>query len=944
MPEMPLKVHFTQGDGKGWALDEDLRQIKESLAGMIRETGASRAEVFHAPFWQNLKMVSPELLGRAFVIAHADNPPFFYLKQPEFLAGQKQVDLWVARSREALEQFRHLGLSAIHIPYTIDPGLFFPIADKAAIRREFGIPENAYVIANFHRDTEGADLRTPKVQKNPEFMMAILRRLKGEGMAFHVLLAGPRRHWIREELRRAKIPFTFVGKEVEGDDFGTNILDRSTLNRLYNAADLYLIPSRWEGGPQSAMEAAACRCKILSVPIGVGRDILEPESLFSTGSEALRRLGDDIRHGGLDPTVQPQFDRWEASHTTATLKHSLQELYRGMPGMKSFRTKLAKRRPLLPQVILTQGAFTIRRRIFRPRLPVDVSWNHRTGVDASLDRIMERVARTLRDLGVAIRKEKGLKVEIVGWPQWRDGKASRFQWIVPEMYPDALLPDTVLIGLAVQDIINLHSAGCNQPSVVIPFLDASGEQSDEPFIVPEGDMKASCKVWKALEDGRPVIYPEESAYYEQVFHAGLPYEKGTDPSLLVEQGIEAAAELRELRHIPSSRATQMLLRALLLLDEAENNSMGMTSLIPWQIREGIRSLVKLPERRKVLKRQGLIRRRNKPDSPSVGFGGVLDDGRPVHGGAVKLLPLRAAFGGDEQSFDILYAVSSSQPECALNLFRRCREQGIRIVWNQNGVAYPAWADGESERFNAPMRRLRAMADHVVYQSHFCQMSAERYLGPSQVPSEILYNPVDLVRFVPVAKDRGNGPLRILAAGTHGTRDRVISVLEMLSQLREQGIESVLTVAGKFQWKNGEADFSRTIDRLGLSNFVRRVARFSQKDAPALYQAHDLLVHPKYMDPCPTVVIEAMACGLPVMGSASGGMPELVTRDCGTLVAAPLDWDHCHTPDGRQLASAVAGILPNLPTMGLSARKYAETRFAVDRWVEDHRRIFQTLPG
>lgn len=372
--------------------------------------------------------------------------------------------------------------------------------------------------------------------------------------------------------------------------------------------------------------------------------------------------------------------------------------------------------------------------------------------------------------------------------------------------------------------------------------------------------------------------------------------------------------------------------------------MSVTFLIPWQIRERIRSLVKLPERRRVLKRLGLIRRSNKSDSLSLGFGGVLNDGRPVHGGAVKLLPLRDAFGGDEMNFDILYAVSSSQPEFALDLFRRCRDQGIGIVWNQNGVAYPAWADGESERFNAPMRRLRAMADHVVYQSRFCQVSAERYLGPSQVPSEILYNPVDLVRFAPVDKDWGNGALKILAAGTHGTRDRVVSVLEMLSLLRRGGVEAVMTVAGKFQWRNGEDDFIREVHRLSLGSFVRRAARFSQKDAPALYQAHELLVHPKYMDPCPTVVIEAMACGLPVVGSDSGGMPELVTRDCGMLVGAPLDWDHRHTPDGEQLASAVAGIIPNLPTMGVLARKHAEARFAMDRWVEDHRRLFQTLPG
>lgn len=368
----------------------------------------------------------------------------------------------------------------------------------------------------------------------------------------------------------------------------------------------------------------------------------------------------------------------------------------------------------------------------------------------------------------------------------------------------------------------------------------------------------------------------------------------------------------------------------------------MSSLIPWQIREGIRSFMEFPRRREVLKKHALIHRMGNPDGPRVAFGGVLNDGRPVHGGAVKLLPLRNVFGGDDQCFDILYAVSSCQPQCAVDLFRRCRERGIRIVWNQNGVGYPAWANGESERFNAPMRRLCSMADHVIYQSCFCQVSAERYLGPSEVPSQILYNPVDLIRFAPRAEDRGEGALRILAAGTHGTRDRVISVLEMLALLRREGIEATLTVAGKFQWKNGEGDFSGEVNRLGVAEAVKRVSRFSQEDAAALYQAHDLLVHPKYMDPCPTVVIEAMACGLPIVGSASGGMPELVPDTCGKLVPSPSDWEKSHTPTGSELANAVAEILPDLASMGLAVRKQAEERFAVDRWVEDHRRIFQSL--
>jgi glycosyltransferase involved in cell wall biosynthesis len=58
----------------------------------------------------------------------------------------------------------------------------------------------------------------------------------------------------------------------------------------------------------------------------------------------------------------------------------------------------------------------------------------------------------------------------------------------------------------------------------------------------------------------------------------------------------------------------------------------------------------------------------------------------------------------------------------------------------------------------------------------------------------------------------------------------------------------------------------------------------QRLLPVVYGAADLLVIPSLQDNSPQVVLEAMACGLPVIGYASGGIPDLIRHhDTGLLV-------------------------------------------------------------
>ena len=52
------------------------------------------------------------------------------------------------------------------------------------------------------------------------------------------------------------------------------------LNELYNCLDLYIVSSRYEGGPQSIVECGITKTPIISTDVGIAPEILARESIF----------------------------------------------------------------------------------------------------------------------------------------------------------------------------------------------------------------------------------------------------------------------------------------------------------------------------------------------------------------------------------------------------------------------------------------------------------------------------------------------------------------------------------------------------------------------------------------------------------------------------------------------------------------------------------------
>lgn len=319
------------------------------------------------------------------------------------------------------------------------------------------------------------------------------------------------------------------------------------------------------------------------------------------------------------------------------------------------------------------------------------------------------------------------------------------------------------------------------------------------------------------------------------------------------------------------------------------------------------------------------------------------------GGMIKIQDLAEQFPNTSRSANILYLVSSALPHFPVRTAKWAKAAGARVVINQNGVHYPGWYGDGWHEANAPMRELLQLADHVIYQSEFCRLSAEEFLCTPTCEWWVLHNPVPTDRFTPSeTRPPVSGSLRVLCAGSFWSRYRLDSALQATQTILRGRGTIHLTIAGRLCWQRNESaahrELETMINDLDLATHVTYIGPYTQDKAVSVLNDSHLLLHTKVNDPCPRLVVEAMACGLPVVYPDTGGVPELVGTEAGLAVPGIIDFAEDTPPDPIHLAHAMRNIMDDYDGYSARARARAVQRFDVHRWLDRHATLFSNLLG
>jgi len=231
--------------------------------------------------WAWKKINKKQLQNKLVVcsIYHIDEEKFDEIQLLEFQQRDKYVDKYHVISKKTEQQIKNLTDKPIFIkPFWINQNIFYQLENKELIRNKYNIDSSNFVIGSFQRDTEGSDLISPKLSKGPDRLVQVIEHFVKNESNITVLLAGKRRNFIINELEMRDINYKYF-----------EMVDFSTLNELYNCLDLYVVSSRYEGGPQAILECAISKTPIISTDVGVAPEILATESIFTMDSISLAK-------------------------------------------------------------------------------------------------------------------------------------------------------------------------------------------------------------------------------------------------------------------------------------------------------------------------------------------------------------------------------------------------------------------------------------------------------------------------------------------------------------------------------------------------------------------------------------------------------------------------------------------------------------------------------
>lgn len=206
----------------------------------------------------------------------------------------------------------------------------------------------------------------------------------------------------------------------------------------------------------------------------------------------------------------------------------------------------------------------------------------------------------------------------------------------------------------------------------------------------------------------------------------------------------------------------------------------------------------------------------------------------------------------------------------------------------------------------------------------------------------LPNAIDLSGYIEVGREKIDLPidkpcLRVLYVGHLGKAKGSFDLICAAKTILEQGHGVVFDLVGQEQAAGDIKQLNAQVADAGLEPFIHIRPGVPGEEKIQLFRSADIFVYPSYHEGMPMAVIEAMACGLPIVATQVGGLPDLVCPgENGMLVPVG-------QPD--QLAKAICQLIANPQmrySMQINSFRFAQGKFDIEKLVPRLLDIYQSV--
>ena len=175
-----------------------------------------------------------------------------------------------------------------------------------------------------------------------------------------------------------------------------------------------------------------------------------------------------------------------------------------------------------------------------------------------------------------------------------------------------------------------------------------------------------------------------------------------------------------------------------------------------------------------------------------------------------------------------------------------------------------------------LRMLRGAALRVTPSTYL-----QRVFGKFGLAAEVIPNIVDLSRFAFAPhRDHGAAPRIVVTRNLEKIYDIPLAI-RVFRRVREAFPGASLVIAGTGPEREA---LQSMVKDLAIDDAVRFTGRVDSADMPALYAGADCMLNPSSVDNMPNSILEAFACGVPVVSTDAGGIPDMAQHGVSALLS------------------------------------------------------------